>query len=270
MNNSKDINISNFLDTSWKAITDYFINTQININNNDDYKTKFEKFLLKYKRIIGLVLLIILLIIGYYYYTYNNYNNDANIIQKGGGSETPAAAPATAETAAAAPAAAPAPAPAPALAAAAEPAADKKKGIGDYKKEAIDKKAISKLAKVDASKAKYTAGKASLKKAIGKSAGNIKAAGTGLGMSGKKGAVARYATGAVSKGVSGSISAVRNVGAAGAQSIRENADWFYGMLYAVAISLVVCIITIPSIAFFICGLICYVLLKNNMKAIKSF
>jgi Flp pilus assembly protein TadB len=61
-----------------------------------------------------------------------------------------------------------------------------------------------------------------------------------------------------------------NVGAAGAESIRENADWFYGVLYAIALSLVICIITIPSIAFFIVGIICYFLLKNNMKSIKGF
>ena len=76
------------------------------------------------------------------------------------------------------------------------------------------------------------------------------------------------------KGVAGNLASagkgLKNIGAAGAESIRENADWFYGMLYAVAISLAICIITIPSIAFFIVGIICYVLLKNNMKSIKSF
>ena len=75
------------------------------------------------------------------------------------------------------------------------------------------------------------------------------------------------------KGVTGNIKSglkgTYNIGAAGAQSIRENADWFYGLLYAIVLSLVVCIITIPSIAFFIMGLICYVLLKNKMKFVKG-
>ena len=64
--------MSNVFYTSWNIIYNYFINSHININNEDDYKTKLTKYLLKYKRIIGLVLLIILFIIGYYeYYEYN-------------------------------------------------------------------------------------------------------------------------------------------------------------------------------------------------------
>ena len=85
----------------------------------------------------------------------------------------------------------------------------------------------------------------------------------------KRAAIAKLTTGAISKSVTGTVSTAYNVGAAGAETIRDNADWFYGMIYAVAISLAVCIITIPSIAFFIVGIICFVLLKGKMKYFKG-
>lgn len=69
---------SNFLDSSFKTINDYFIDSKIIINNDDDFNSKTKKILLKYKRVIGIVLLIILLIIGYYEYkcNCNEYNNE--------------------------------------------------------------------------------------------------------------------------------------------------------------------------------------------------
>ena len=205
--------MTNIFDTSWKNIYNYFINTQININDEDDYKTKLTKYLLKYKRIIGLVLLIILLIIGYYnenYKNYENYENYNNQTQKGGAGLI---------------------------------------GIA------------SKLSLTDIKKAKGLAEDA---KSISNKAKHMK---TGDNIHDKVGNV-------LSKGVSGNIKSglkgTYNVGAAGAQSIRENADWFYGMVYAIALSLAICIITIPSIAFFIVGIICYFLLKDNIKSIKGF
>ena len=100
-------------------------------------------------------------------------------------------------------------------------------------------------------------------KAVLKKAEHIKSANN---ISKKIGEIkAKGITGNLKSGLKGSY----NVGAAGAQSIRDNADWLYGMIYAVAISLAVCIITIPSIAFFIVGIICFVLLKGKMKYFKG-
>ena len=59
----------------------YLIDTKINIYEDEPLLTKFQKILLKYKRLIAIFLLIILLIIGYLckiqylYITKNNQNN---------------------------------------------------------------------------------------------------------------------------------------------------------------------------------------------------
>ena len=201
--------MSNFLNSSLKTINDYFIDGKIIINNDDNFNSKTQKILLKYKRIIGLVLLIILLIIGYYEYKYyKNYENNSNKIQNGAGT------------------------------------------LG-----VLHKLSASNMlqASKNATKSQAVLTKAkNIQKAdnINKKIGEIKAKGI---------------SGNVKSGLKGTY----NVGAAGAQVVRDNADWFYGMIYAVAISLAVCIITIPSIAFFIVGIICFVLLKGKMKYFKG-
>ena len=217
--------MSNFLNGSLKTINDYFIDSNIIINNDDDFNSKTKKILLKYKRIIGLVLLIILLIIGYYEYyeyydenfenfenfeNYKNYKNNSNQKQQGGAAGIIGVASKLSFT-----------------------------NISRASNLATESKAV-----LDKAKQIKSANN------INKKIGEIKAKGV---------------TGNLKSGLKGTY----NIGAAGAQSIRDNADWFYGMIYAVAISLAVCIITIPSIAFFIVGIICFVLLKGKMKYFKG-
>ena len=61
-------------------IYNYLIDTKIDIDENDTLLIKIQKILLKYKRIIAIVLLIILIILGYYCNIYNIYtNNKKNI-----------------------------------------------------------------------------------------------------------------------------------------------------------------------------------------------
>ena len=72
------------LDTSYKTLSDYLIDNQINIYNDDDYKIKFKKILLKYKRIIGIIVLILFLIIGYYEYNIDTYEYINIKFQTGG------------------------------------------------------------------------------------------------------------------------------------------------------------------------------------------
>jgi len=89
------------------AIENYFIDYKIIIKDDDNIDIKIKKFLLKYKRIIGVVLLIILLIIGYncnpyHINTNSNSNENSKIIQSGGAG----AIAAVARSAAASPAAA--------------------------------------------------------------------------------------------------------------------------------------------------------------------
>jgi len=61
-----------------------------------------------------------------------------------------------------------------------------------------------------------------------------------------------------------------NMGSRAVDSIKENAGWFYQILFSIAISLIICIIVIPSISFFFIALICFFLLKHKMANLKGF
>jgi len=73
------------------------------------------------------------------------------------------------------------------------------------------------------------------------------------------------------KGASKAISpsTYYNAGAAAARKFKDNAGIIYQILYAIALFIVFCIVTIPAIAFIIIGFFCYFLLKNRMKTIKG-
>jgi len=79
--NDKNNNTNNNLNDK---IKNYFIDHEIIIKDDDDNYTIFKKFLLKYKRVIGLILLVILLVLGYYCnpYNINNQNETENIKYK--------------------------------------------------------------------------------------------------------------------------------------------------------------------------------------------
>jgi len=69
------------------------------------------------------------------------------------------------------------------------------------------------------------------------------------------------------KSITGSV---YGMGSRGVDSIKENAGWFYQILFSIAISLIICIIVIPSISFFFIALICFFLLKYKMSNLKGF
>jgi hypothetical protein len=60
----------------YQDLYNYLIDTKIKIDDNDSLLTKFQKILLKYKKIIALILLIILIIIGYLCKIHNLYLNN--------------------------------------------------------------------------------------------------------------------------------------------------------------------------------------------------
>ena len=72
------------------TIINYLVDKNIKGNENDTTLSKIEKFLLKYKRIIAIVLLILLLFIGNQcnlsYLTFNVNNKKEYILNGGGGS----------------------------------------------------------------------------------------------------------------------------------------------------------------------------------------
>jgi hypothetical protein len=75
---------------------------------------------------------------------------------------------------------------------------------------------------------------------------------------------------------SGSIMGSKTLGSIGSVGyyatgkMKEYAGWFYQILYAIAISLAICMVVLPSISFFFIGLICYFLLKYKMARMKAF
>jgi len=55
-----------------------------------------------------------------------------------------------------------------------------------------------------------------------------------------------------------------------ADKFKQFAGWLYEILFAIAISIAICMIVIPSIAFFALGLICYFLLRKKLATMKAF
>jgi len=231
------------LDNIKNNIVNYFIDNDIIINDDDDIKTKIEKFLLKYKRTIAMICLIILLIIGYYcdpYSIFYHYDKTDNQIQSGGA----------------------------ALAAKAQKTADKQAKSADKQaKKEMDKAAKStakEAAKVEKSAAKETA---STEKAASKAAapsflekraasGKAKREAHGKAISDKKNALKEKIKNATP---------FRDAG----RAFTDNADLIFQVFYSIAIFIVICIVTVPALAFIIVGIICHVVLKPKIEAIKA-
>ena len=216
-------------------ITNYFIDNEITINDDDIISIKVKKFLLKYKRIISLICLIILLIIGYhcdfYHIINNDYNNnsDDNQIQNGGVLD-PAKEARKAELAGIA----------------AKGKADRKAA----KDTAIAEKATAKKAKQDAK----AAGPGKIEKKAASGQAKLAAQGQSLKNAGKKALTLSTYT-----------DPLKNAG----RAVTDNADLIFQVFYSIAIFILICIVTIPTIAFVVVGIICYVLLKPKMAALKA-
>ena len=170
-------------------INNYLIDKEININENDTFINKLIFFLLKYKRIIAIILLIILLYIGY---QCNLKFLDIN----------------------------------------STPDTNSKKQLYNLKGGI----------------------------AFGQISSSISKSASSLGSTLKSGKM-----GALKSGSSGTY----NYGARRADDFKDFAPWFYGILYSIAISVLMFLIFMPAVGFFIVGIICYSLLKDKMGYIKS-
>ena len=242
MNNQNEQNAQYDLENIINNITNYLIDNDIIINDDDTNYIKFIKYVLKYKRFISIICLIILLIIGYYcdpFHLYDNKDNkdnkdlSNNHIQSGGA----AAAVATARKA--------------------ELKGIAEKGKADRKaaaEKAVTDKAAATKAKADAK----AAGPGKIEKKAASGQAKIDAHKQAAKDFGKKATSLSTYTGAVS-------------GAAGAagELISNNADLIFQVFYSIAIFILICIVTIPAIAFVGIGIICYVLLKPKMEALKA-
>lgn len=63
--------------------------------------------------------------------------------------------------------------------------------------------------------------------------------------------------------------AIYGVGAAAGEKFKEFSGWLYEILFAIAISIAICMVILPSLTFFIVGLICYFLLRRKVASLKS-
>ena len=61
-----------------------------------------------------------------------------------------------------------------------------------------------------------------------------------------------------------------SMGESAASSFKQSAPIFYQILYTLAFTLIIAILVLPSIGFFIIGIICYFLLKDRIKTLKGF
>jgi hypothetical protein len=227
--------INNIINNITNNITNYLIDNEITINDDDDIYIKIKKFLLKYKRIISIICLIILLIIGYTCDFYHIINNDYNDNQIQNGGATPEEKAARKE----------------------EKATLKAKGVADRAAErdkAAEEKAKAKKEKSDAK----AAGPGKLEKMSDKGAAKMEAHKQSVKDFKKK-----------AKSLSTYTNAIGSASSAAGDLISNNADLIFQIFYSIAIFILICIVTIPFIAFIVVGIICFVLLKPKIDALKE-
>jgi len=233
-----DDRLQSIITSSKNAIINVVINTydyldnilvfkEYEINPDDDLITKTKMFILRYRRIIGILLLIILVYIGFNCHFGQNRSKSTNEHNYEDSNQ--------------------------------DSHKDQKKNIQNIQNGgkinfsgAIKKKfaSISPSAikdKIDLKKIEYSGeGKLSSKakkaigdSSIGKTFSQIKEAGA------------------------------YNAGAYVGNKFKEFAGWLYQILFAIAISIAICMVVLPSLSFFIIGIICFFLLKSKISGFKS-
>jgi hypothetical protein len=186
-----------------QLLTDLLIDNEYQIDNTLEWKEQLVQYIMRYRRIIGIIILIILLLImKFCKWEYKNVGDVSK--QNGGGSNA---------------------------AMVAEPAA-------------ADSNNAQNLGKARSKSAKFmniaTGGKYSAMRTAGMS---------------------RFASG---------LELTRQGGQYVADKFKQFASWLYEILFAIAISIAICMIVMPSIAFFALGLICYFLLRKKISTMKAF
>lgn len=237
--------IINAVINTYDYLDDILVFKEYEINPDDDLITQTKMFILRYRRIIGILLLIILLYMGFKCdfvqsrgkgeNADRNENRKENI-QKGGDDYNfkgmgfwngPGGQQAKADSN---------------LTDAAKQ--KKKDDNAEYKK----------LSHLDRKKLKYSrkAKEAFSKSSAGKKIKEIK----DMRVAGKS----RFA-------IAGNMA--YQAGAFVGDKAKEFAGWLYQILFAIAISIAICMVVLPSISFFIVGIICFFLLKSKMSTFKS-
>lgn len=263
--------ITETLNDIWIFLEDIIIIKEYEINPDDDLITQTKSFILRYRRIIGFFILILLLSI----WKSCNFNIQKTItktinktddgtansspknittdkpsgnrvgidmeekVQKGGA------------VMAAAPIAGAVGRLAPTIASSVAPA---------ILEQAVEKegarKSLSLMGKMNA--------KATLKSKATLNAFNASKAGETLEkFKGKSGmGKAGMVFGGVGKGIYGA-------GAYAGEKFKEFSGWLYEILFAIALSIAICMLIVPSIAFIILGIVCFFLLRKQISGLKG-
>jgi len=282
---SKNVVVNTLINT-YDYLDNILVFKEYQINPDDDLITQTKMFILRYRRIIGIILLIILLYIGFncnfgqsrIKSTNVDRNVDKNVdrnanhienIQKGsGGQEATNAGVANDKLA---------------NSIKAEHELEKKKAEikaklvkEDANKATKDKEAEDEKAKTEAKQKKDAAkearkkmsffekkkldysGKESLKS---KAVGSIKNSKLGQKYSSMR--EAGYSKKEILR------KGIYNAGAYAGEKFKEFSGWLYEILFAIAISIAICMVVIPSLSFLIIGFICFFLLKSKISSFKS-
>jgi len=261
----------------YSYLEDILVIKEYEINQEDDLITKTEMFILRYRRILGIILLCILL---YIWYKCNIYTN--NVVQRGGDDKPDFSFSGSPEATKAR--------------LANEAIESKIRAEHEQKKKESTIKA--KLEKEDSNKAEAEKKKKDEAAAANKEKDLEAAKAARKSMSrwdkakekGKlqegalKDKLGKTSIGKFVGKQKGEMSEMRkagftktqarakmlyNVGAAAGEKFKEFAGWLYEILFAIAISIAICMVVLPSLSFFIVGLICYFLLKSKISSLKS-
>jgi hypothetical protein len=289
--------MDNLLSKISDVIKDLLIDNNYQLDDALDWKEQTILYIMRYRRIIGIIILIILLLIMRYCKVYEitkiqnqNQNQNQNgggplaavaavpalgaIASSGAGAAAAGAAASGAAGAAATGAAGAAATGAAGAAASGAAGAAATGAAGAAASGAAGTAASSAGAAAVSSSAKNSIGKAfSGKHQLGKMGNKIK---NSLGKSklgkfaeGKMGDIGAMESAGMSKfGVAKELTG--QAGQYAADKFKQFASWLYEILFALAISISICMIIMPSIAFFALGLISYFLLRSKIATMKAF
>jgi hypothetical protein len=248
---------------------DLIIDNNYQIDDTLEWKEQFVLYIMRYRRVIGTIILIILLLImKYCKWEPNNVRDNIrnNSKQIGGGPAAAiVAAPAAAAVlgsgaAGAAGAAGASVAGSGGAAALASSAGASVAGSGGAAAlastvgQSVGSNAAKNLAQDALSNAKSGNGRSDSRKLMNIATGGKYSAMRNAGMN-------RFESG---------LELTRQGGQFVADKFKEFANWLYEILFAIAISIAICMIVVPSIAFFALGLICYFLLRKKISSMKAF
>ena len=252
--------IQNYLETTYETIINYLIDKEIIIHDEDPFTIKAKKYLIKYKRLIGLISLIILILIPYY--CFSNEDEDENV-QRGGVITQEEAMQHLQNQKASREAMA--------AGKAAFAKEVKQKGyeeMGAKGETYKDRKAKEKEFLKSKKKEGEEAGRQAVKdKIFEKKAAKIQAKADEKAKFAEK--IGKFKERGLKGNLKSGFKGAYNIGASGAEAFKDNAAWLYGILYSIAATVAIFMLVVPSIAFFVIGIMCFFLLKDKVKYFKG-